>query len=185
MLPKQARGTFRKQITKPSEQVAAPPSIHSGLQNQRWEGLRWQTAANTIVSCGERGQNISFLETWLSFILLPLYFLEGLSLVGPVSLCHFRKRARSFVVVIRLMRAFLTGHSSSDRRVTAGWAMADLRNATWQQESVRCVGRASREEHTHTYRAWKYVLDQISGFSSGFRPWQLNLCLQRWVRTWT
>ena len=26
MLPKQARGTFRKHITKPSEQVAAPPS---------------------------------------------------------------------------------------------------------------------------------------------------------------
>ena len=26
MLPKQARGTFRKYITKPSEQVAAPPS---------------------------------------------------------------------------------------------------------------------------------------------------------------
>ena len=27
MLPKQARGTFRKHITKPSGQVAAPPSI--------------------------------------------------------------------------------------------------------------------------------------------------------------
>ena len=27
MLPKQARGTFRKHITKPSEQVAAPPSM--------------------------------------------------------------------------------------------------------------------------------------------------------------
>ena len=26
MLPKQARGTFRKHVTKPSEQVAAPPS---------------------------------------------------------------------------------------------------------------------------------------------------------------
>ena len=26
MLPKQARGTFRKHITKPSEQVSAPPS---------------------------------------------------------------------------------------------------------------------------------------------------------------
>ena len=25
MLPKQARGTFRKNVTKPSEQVAAPP----------------------------------------------------------------------------------------------------------------------------------------------------------------
>ena len=26
MLPKQARGTFRKHVTKPSEQVATPPS---------------------------------------------------------------------------------------------------------------------------------------------------------------
>ena len=31
MLPNQARGTFRKQITKPSEQVAAPPSIYLRL----------------------------------------------------------------------------------------------------------------------------------------------------------
>ena len=30
MLPKQARETFRKHITKPSEQVAAPPSIPCG-----------------------------------------------------------------------------------------------------------------------------------------------------------
>ena len=29
MQPKQARGTFRKRITKPSEQVAAPPSTSS------------------------------------------------------------------------------------------------------------------------------------------------------------
>ena len=29
MLPKQARGTFRKHVTKPSEQVAAPLSILS------------------------------------------------------------------------------------------------------------------------------------------------------------
>ena len=29
MLPKQTRGTFRKHITKPSEQVAAPPSTCS------------------------------------------------------------------------------------------------------------------------------------------------------------
>ena len=28
MLPKQAGGTFRKHIKKPSEQVAAPPSIY-------------------------------------------------------------------------------------------------------------------------------------------------------------
>ena len=28
MLPKQARGTLRKHITKPSEQVAAPPSTN-------------------------------------------------------------------------------------------------------------------------------------------------------------
>ena len=31
MLPQQARGTFRKQITKPLEQVDAPPSIYLGL----------------------------------------------------------------------------------------------------------------------------------------------------------
>ena len=31
MLPKQAMGTFRKHITKPSEQVAAPPSIVGDL----------------------------------------------------------------------------------------------------------------------------------------------------------
>ena len=28
MLPKQARGTFKKHITKPLEQVAAPPSTN-------------------------------------------------------------------------------------------------------------------------------------------------------------
>ena len=33
MLPKQARGTFRKHITKPSEQVAAPPSRFMEVNN--------------------------------------------------------------------------------------------------------------------------------------------------------
>jgi len=32
MLPKQARGTFRKYAKKPSEQVAAPPSTKMQLQ---------------------------------------------------------------------------------------------------------------------------------------------------------
>ena len=35
MLPKQARGTFRKHITKPPEQVAAPPSISLTLVSTR------------------------------------------------------------------------------------------------------------------------------------------------------
>ena len=33
MLPKQARGTFRKHVTKPSEQVAAPPSTAAGFRS--------------------------------------------------------------------------------------------------------------------------------------------------------
>ena len=54
MLPKQAKGTFRKHITKPSEQVAAPPSIYILRSVDFWGrkcvktalGVLWADKAN-------------------------------------------------------------------------------------------------------------------------------------------
>ena len=71
MLPKQAGGTFREHITKPSEQVAAPPSISNSydcIRNVRAIGL-----------------TVEMLQARLSIIDLLLI---GLDKPAP-SLSHF------------------------------------------------------------------------------------------------
>ena len=53
MLPKQARGTLGKHITKPSEQVAAPPGIKIGFLGR--------------TKLSHSGKLFSFLCNWMSF----------------------------------------------------------------------------------------------------------------------
>ena len=63
MLPKQARGTFRKHITKPSEQVATPPSTKrassaetvSTLESQESKRIRRQKASAVAMDDGLDG----------------------------------------------------------------------------------------------------------------------------------
>ena len=72
MQPKQARGTFRKHITKPSEQVAAPPSMTSA---QRGEGKKISNFADKqYIEFGKRrgrSKNPKNLRT--SYMEAPLY----------------------------------------------------------------------------------------------------------------
>ena len=55
MLPKQARGTFRKHITKPLEQVATPPTTLDSMMPPAERGIGGESGG----SSGMGGQEIT------------------------------------------------------------------------------------------------------------------------------